>query len=311
MTASQRPTIVVVGSSNTDLVIGCDKLPSPGQTVLGGEFARHAGGKGANQAVAAARAGVNVVFVGARGDDDFGEAAAARLAEAGVDITHFSIQAAAPSGIALILVGGRSKENIIAVARSANDLVTAESVAAAEAEIAAASVVLAQLEVPLGAVCAAADLAARHGVPCVLNPAPYRDLPPDLQAHVGIMTPHEIEATQLAGVATPEEAAHVILDSDCECVMVTMGARGVLIADKNGNRLVPAPQVDPVDTVGAGDCFTAWVAAGVAEGMDAAASAARACAAAAIAVTRPGAQSGMPTREEVLSSPIPAVPAPQ
>ena len=169
--------IVVVGSSNTDLVITTPRLPAPGETVAGGPLLRYGGGKGANQAVAAARAGARVTFVGARGDDDFGTAAAAALRKEGIDLAHFGVRRGAGSGVALIIVGGAERENQITIARSANDLVRPADVARASAAITKAGAVVAQLEVPLAAVAHAATLARRHRVPFILNPAPVRKLP--------------------------------------------------------------------------------------------------------------------------------------
>jgi ribokinase len=296
---AHRPRIVVVGSSNTDLVIQCEALPCPGQTVLGGEFARYAGGKGANQAVAAARAGARVSFVGARGDDDFGRAAAAGLKREGVDVRHFRIQRGDPSGVALILVGGRQRENLIAVARSANGAVTPQDVRRAEPVIGAAAAVVAQLEIPLETVVAAARTASRHGVPFILNPAPCCHLPTALLRLVHTLVPNEHEAAEHSGYRDPDEAAGALLAKGCKHVVVTLGSRGAWLADADYRERIPAPKVKPVDTVGAGDCFTAWLAVGVAEGLAMPQAVARATRAAAIAVTRNGAQPGMPWRREV------------
>ena len=149
--------ILLLGSSNTDLVIVCERLPAPGETLLGGRFQRSAGGKGANQAVAAARAGARVVFIGARGEDDFGAAAATGLRREKIDIRHFLVHEGVSSGIALILLGGKTRENLIAVARSANDLLSPETVRAVRSEFARTDVIVAQLEIPLAAVKEAAE----------------------------------------------------------------------------------------------------------------------------------------------------------
>lgn len=293
------PRLVVVGSSNTDLVLQCARLPRPGESLLGGEFARHAGGKGANQAVAAARAGARVAFVGRHGTDDFGRAAKAGLRREGIDVRHFRACAGAPSGIALILIGGRSRENLIGVARSANDWVSADDVEKAGAVIAEADAVLCQLEVPLAAVEAAAALAVVCGVPFILNPAPGRKLPARLLQRVHTLTPNETEAETLTGTRNMREAARLLRRRGCEQVVVTMGARGAWVCSAEGEEWVKARKVKPVDTVGAGDCFSAWVAVGIAEGLGILAATERAVRAAAIAVTRAGAQAGMPTRREV------------
>ncbi len=299
MKAPRQVRLVVIGSSNTDLVVKCSRLPKPGETVSGGEFAQYAGGKGANQAVAAARAGAQVVFIGKHGRDEFGRAAKAGLQSEGIDVTHFVETDAAPSGVASIFIGGRSRENMIAVARSANDLVTADDVLAAEWQIARADAVVAQLEVPLAAIEAGARAAREHGIPFILNPAPARKLPVRLLRLVDTLTPNESEAELLTGEKRPEDAAAVLLQRGCRRVVVTLGAGGVLICDEHGAEQIAAPDVVAVDTVGAGDCLTAWVAVGLAEGLDLAIATWRAVQAAAVAVTREGAQAGMPMRSEV------------
>ena len=271
-----KPHLVVVGSSNTDLVLACDRLPKPGETLLGGEFRQFAGGKGANQAVAAARAGARVTFIGAHGNDDFGRAAKAGLKREGIDVSRFRQVPGISSGIALILIGGRDRQNLIAVAKSANDCVKNIRIPKADA-------VVAQLEIPLPAVLEAARQAKAAGIPFILNPAPARKLPAELLRLVHTLVPNEHEYALLG---RPR----------CRQVVVTLGVKGAQII---GGPLIPAPKVKPVDTVGAGDCFTAWLAVGIAEKLPLEQAVARACRAAAIAVTRPGAQAGMPWRREV------------
>ena len=275
-----KPRLLVIGSSNTDLVIRCDRLPRPGETVLGGEFARFAGGKGANQAVAAARAGARVTFVGAHGRDDFGRAAKTGLRREGIDVRNFREVANAPSGVALILLGGKTRENLIAVARSANDFVSLRG-----ARFADYDAVVTQLEIPLAVVTQAARQARAAGIPFILNPAPARKLPASLLRLVHTLVPNEHEAAILGN-----SLRH------CRQVVVTCGAKGARLGD---GRMIPAPKVKPVDTVGAGDCFTAWLAVGIAEGLSLEGAVRRATRAAAIAVTRPGAQAGMPYCEEI------------
>jgi len=293
--------IVVVGSSNTDLVISTPRLPSPGETVAGGPLLRYGGGKGANQAVAAARAGARVTFVGARSDDDFGTAAAAALHREGIDLTHFTVRRGAGSGVALIIVGGKTRENQITIARSANDLLLPVDVTRASSSIAKAGAVVAQLEVPLAAVTQAATLARRHRVPFILNPAPVRKLPASLLRQVSVVVPNEHEAALLTGERDPKRAAKKLLAIGCGAVVITLGAKGALIADSSGMRTIPAPRVKPVDTVGAGDCFTGWLATGIAEGLALNEAATRAAIAASISVTRAGAQTSMPRRREVIA----------
>lgn len=294
------PRIVVIGSSNTDLVLTCSRLPHPGETVMGGPLARLAGGKGANQAVAAARAGARVTFVGAHGDDEFGRAAKSALRAEGIDVRHFVKRSGVGSGIALILVGGKSRENLIAVAQSANDTLDAADVLRAEKAIAAADAVVAQLEVPLPAVIAAAELAAAHHRPFILNPAPARKLPASLLRLVHTLTPNETEAALLTGKSDPAAAAKTLLSKGCRQVVVTLGRSGALLQNANASQVIPAPKVRALDTVGAGDCFTAWLAVGIATGMDSSRAVAQAVTAASLCVTRHGAQASMPRASEVL-----------
>jgi ribokinase len=267
--------------------------------LLGGDFTRFAGGKGANQAVAAARAGAQVSFIGAHGADDFGRTAKAGLRTEGIDVRYFKERTDAPSGVALIFVGGKSRENLIGVARSANDSVSASDDEAAAPVFGKASAVVSQLEVPLDAVEAAARLAKAHNIPFILNPAPARKLPKRLLRMVDILTPNEHEAALLTGCDQPEEAARSLQEQGCRAVVVTLGSKGVLVAHAQGQQRIAAPRVRPVDTTGAGDCFTAWLAVGVAEGFSLVEAAGRAVCAASLAITRPGAQAGMPSIEEV------------
>jgi ribokinase len=299
MRSGSVPRILLFGSSNTDLVIVCERLPAPGETLLGGKFQRSAGGKGANQAVAAARAGAHVVFVGARGEDEFGSAAAAGLRRERIDIRHFKAHKEISSGIALILLGGRSRENLIAVARSANDLLSPETVRDVRPEFSRTDVILAQLEIPLAAVNEAAKLASEERKPFLLNPAPARALPKSLLRLVHTLTPNEHEAAILTGEQSPERASEKLLKAGCRNVVITLGSKGAMLADRSGIHRFPAPKVKPVDTVGAGDCFSGWLASGIAEGLTMALAVERAVRAAGIAVTRPGAQDAMPRRDEV------------
>ena len=300
MNSRRPPRIVVIGSSNTDLVVQCARLPRPGESQLGGQFARHAGGKGANQAVAAARAGARVAFVGAHGDDEFGRQAKAGLRREGIDTTHFRQRAGEPSGVALILLGGRSRENLIAVAKSANDGVSADDVLAAEGLIAKCDAVLCQLEIPRAPVDTAATLANHYGIPFLLNPAPARQLSARLLRRVHTLIPNESEAEALSGCSDPEAAAQILREKGCHQVVITLGARGALVCEEAGVARIPAPRVKPVDTVGAGDCFAAWLAVGIAHGLSLREASLRAVRAASVAVTRAGAQAGMPRREEVM-----------
>jgi ribokinase len=297
--ATNENQVVVIGSSNTDLVVSCARLPIPGETILGGDFERFAGGKGANQAVAAARAGAKVSFIGARGDDDFGRAAHAGLKADGIDVRHFRVKPEYSSGVALILIGGKNRENMIAVAKSANEALSPADVQAAEGVLARAGVVVAQLEIPLATVERAAQIAARHGVRFLLNPAPARKLSTRLLKLTGILTPNQSEAELLTGESDPSRAARVLLARGCGAVALTCGAKGVLLLDAQGDRFVRAPKVKALDTVGAGDCFCGYLAAGLAQQLSFDEAAKRAVTAASLSVTRRGAQAGMPVVNEV------------
>ena len=293
------PSIVVVGSSNTDLVLTCPRLPKPGESLLGGKFQRFHGGKGANQAVAAARAGARVTFIGARGDDDFGQAAAEALRKEGIDIRNFRVRKKVSSGVALILLGRDQGENLIAVARSANDTLSPRDLASAAPAFRQAAVIVSQLEVPLETVIRAAHLAHQARVPFLLNPAPARKLPATLLRLVHTLVPNEHEAALLTGEKRPERAGTKLLQAGCGQVVITLGAQGSLLVRQAGSQHFAAPKVKPRDTVGAGDCFTGWLATGIAEGLPIEKAIQRALRAASLSVTRPGAQSGMPFRREI------------
>ena len=299
MPALSKPHVLVVGSSNTDLVLSCPQLPNPGETLLGGEFQQFHGGKGANQAVAAARAGARVTFVGARGNDDFGRKAAEALRREKIDIGPFAVHKGESSGVALILLGGQSRENIIGVARSANDALSKKDLAAALPNFRTARMVVAQLETPLAVVAEVARLARRFGVPLLLNPAPARRLPRSLLRLVDTLTPNEHEAALLTGEADIERAGLALVRAGCRRVVVTMGAKGALLVTADRVQHFSATKVKAVDTVGAGDCFTAWLAVGLAEELTLDAAIARALSAASLSVTRPGAQTSFPCRREV------------
>ncbi len=301
MSPKTKNRVVVVGSSNTDLVLNCAHLPRTGETVLGGKFQTFAGGKGANQAVAAARANAQVSFIGARGEDDFGRNAARALKEDAVDIRHFKSKPEAASGVALIFIGGREKDNMVGVARSANDALSAEDVRAAKSLFASAAVVVAQLEISLEAVREAAQMARECGAIFLLNPAPARKLSNALLKNVGVITPNQTEAELLTGESDAIRAAGVLRAHGALKIAITLGKAGVLLCDKNGMRTIAAPKVKPIDTVGAGDCFCGWLAAGLARGESLDEAARRAVFAASLAVTRNGAQAGMPHVDEVFA----------
>lgn len=301
--AHRRGSVVVVGSANVDLVVDVPRHPGGGETILGGDLRRSPGGKGANQAVAAARAGgADTTFVGALGRDESGELLLASLDRGGVR-TDLVERTTAPTGTALITVSPDG-ENAIVVAPGANSHVR---IGPAQAErIAAADVVLAQLEIPLDVVLAA-GAARRPGAVLALNAAPSRDLPDAMWAALDLLIVNEHEARDLAGEAAaptdPVDAAEylaVTLLSRVPAVVVTLGGAGCLVAQRDSAPVrVPAPRVDAVDTTGAGDTFCGVLAAALAGGSTLVDAARTASFAGALAVTRPGAQDAVPTADEV------------
>lgn len=292
-------SIIVIGSANTDLIVRAARLPAAGETVLGGDLATAAGGKGANQAVAAARLGAPVTFVGRLGQDMFGRQSAAGLAAEGLDLTYLVRDADAPSGVALIVVDDAG-QNLIAVAPGANGRLTPADVAAAQPAIAAARVLLLQLEIPMETVLAAARAGRAAGLTVILNPAPAQTLPPELYALVDYVTPNEHEATLLSGAADPEAAAGILLGWGVRGVIVTLGEAGALLAAGPLMRVrVPGFRVAAVDTTAAGDAFNGGLAVALARGESLPAAVHFAHAVAALSVTRPGAQPSLPTGAEV------------
>lgn len=295
--------ILVVGSSNTDMIIKLDRIPRPGETILGGQFITAAGGKGANQAVGAARAGGNVTFVARVGRDMLGDQAIAGFHEDGICTDFIFRDKTAPSGVALIFVA-KDGENSIAVAGGANAKLSPADVKKARAAIIRANTVVMQLESPLDTVQAAAEIAAKAGVRVILNPAPARELPDELLRLVSILTPNETEAELLTGIkindqATASRAAASLLARGVETVILTLGARGALVAHKNGEQLVPAFKVKAVDTTAAGDVFNGALAVAISEGRPMLDAVVFANAAAAISVTRLGAQLSAPKRKQI------------
>ena len=293
--------IVVVGSSNTDMVVKTPHLPAPGETVLGGEFVMAAGGKGANQAVAAARLGAEVTFVARVGQDVFGEQALAGFEREGLITEYVTADPTAASGVALIFVDATG-ENSIAVASGANACLSPHDVQQARQAIEAADVLLLQLETPVETVLAAARIAHQAGVRVILNPAPApaNPLPAELLACVDILTPNESELALLAGAsAGVEQAATQGLSQGVETVIVTLGAQGALIVTQDTRQTVPSFPVDAVDTTAAGDAFNGGLAVALAEGKVLAKAVRFANACGALATTRLGAQPSLPTRDEV------------
>jgi ribokinase len=310
--------VIVVGSVNIDLVATSDRLPAPGETVTGATFTRHHGGKGGNQAVAAARLGAETALVGAVGDDEFGIEARSALETDGVDLSELAV-AAGPTGVALILVDARG-ENLISVASGANATLDVEQVRAALARLAPArgDVVLVGHEIPTPAARAALAAARAAGAVAILNPAPASGLDRGTFGLADILTPNRGElATLVAAEAhrigrpggvggRPEGEARTLLESNSEgdgvrrAVVVTLGSVGAVVVERDGPSTdARARAVRAVDAVGAGDAFNGALAAGVAAGRDLVESVERAVIAAGLATTRPGAREGMPKAVEL------------
>lgn len=296
-------TVLVMGSSNTDMIIKLDRIPQPGETLLGGRFMTAAGGKGANQAVGAAKAGGEVTFIARIGRDMFGDTALAGFLQAGINVDHVVRDPSNPSGVAMIFVASNG-ENSIAVASGANAKLSPGDVAKANSSFVGAGVLVVQLETPLRTVQAAAELAAQVGVPVILNPAPACSLPDKLLKNVTIITPNETEAEMLTGIkinskTTASRAADALLIRGVKTVIITLGSRGSFFANGEGRWIVPGFKVKAVDTTAAGDIFNGSLAVALVEGKTMESAVRFANAAAAISVTRMGAQVSAPAREEI------------
>lgn len=285
------------------MVVRLPRIPKPGETLLGSDFITAAGGKGANQAVAAARAGGRVTFVGRVGRDAFGKATLAGLKRDGIDTTHVLIDAERPSGVALIFVAA-SGENSIAVASGANAALTPKDVRAARPAFGKAGVMLVQLETPLDTVTAAVAEARRVGATVILNPAPAQALPERLLRDVSILTPNETEAELLSGVKvrdlrSAKLAARELRGLGAAAVVITLGKRGALVATEESETLVGGFPVKAVDTTAAGDVFNGALAVALAESRPLLEAVRFANAAAALSVTRVGAQPSAPKRRAI------------
>ena len=296
-------SIVVFGSINMDLIARVPRLPAPGETLTGHGFMTAPGGKGANQAVACARLGAVTRLIGRLGDDVFGGMLRESLAGYGVDTSGVAVHPGAPSGVAVITVDDAA-ENEIIVVPGANGVVGREDLLRLEAALDGARVLLLQLEVPLDAVVAAAEMARRRGVTVILDPAPAQPLPETLCAAVDILTPNESEAAALVGfpLDDPEaiaRASRTLLSCGARSVVVKLGGKGVFWGNGLESAHFPAFPVAAVDSVGAGDAFNGGLAVGLSDGLDMAAAIRWGLAAGALSVTKIGAQPSMPDRAAV------------
>lgn len=296
--------VVVIGSLNADLVVRLERFPASGETVPGTDFAIHPGGKGANQACAAAKLGARVFMVGRVGHDANGRQLRESLEDAGADAGHVTEDASAPTGTALIEIDAGGQNRIVVVP-GANGLVSAEDVEDARGLMDADALVLLQLEIPLSAVSRALALAAERGARTILDPAPARPDATALTGRADYLTPNETELAALLGgsaARTLDEArgqTRALLARGARAVVAKRGAEGALLVRRDGEWFWPAPRVTPVDTTAAGDAWNGAFAAALAEGRSEDEAGRFATDAAALSVTRPGAQPSMPTREEL------------
>ena len=295
--------ILVVGSSNTDMVVKTKTLPRPGETVIGGTFLMNAGGKGANQAVATARLGGNVAFICKTGSDIFGQQAVQLFQKEGIDTSYLFTDLENPSGVALIMVDEHA-ENCIAVASGANAHLTPKDISSVEQAIEEAEYVLMQLEIPIETVEYVAEVAFRKNKKVILNPAPAQSLSKELLQHLYAITPNETEAEIISGIKIADEqsateAAMSIAKLGVPHVIITLGSKGALLYTESQATVIPAHKVDAVDTTAAGDVFNGAFTLALAEGMNFEEAVRFACKASAISVTRIGAQASAPYRNEV------------
>ena len=295
--------LVVLGSINADHILNLETFPTPGETVTGNQYQVAFGGKGANQAVAAGRSGANIAFIACTGDDDTGERVRKQLASDNIDVAPVSVVEGESTGVALIFVNAEG-ENVIGIHAGANAALTTERVEAQRGIIAGAEALLMQLESPVESVLAAAKIAHENHTTVVLNPAPARVLSDELLALVDIITPNETEAEKLTGIRVENDdnaarAAKVLHEKGIGTVIITLGSRGVWASVNGEGRRVPGFKVKAIDTIAAGDTFNGALVTALLEGnvMDDAIRFAHA--AAAIAVTRKGAQPSVPWRKEI------------
>lgn len=295
--------LVVLGSINADHILNVEQFPTPGETVIGKQYKVAFGGKGANQAVAAGRSGANIAFIACVGGDDIGARIRQQLAADRIDTRPVEAIADSTTGVALIFVNGEG-ENVIGINAGANAAVTPDYLGRHRQTIIDAEALLMQLESPLETVIAAANLAKQHHTQVILNPAPARDLPDALLAMIDIITPNETEAQRLTGVAVNSDedaarAAQALHGKGIATVIITLGRRGVWLSEGGNGRRVPGFSVQAVDTIAAGDTFNGALVTALLEGRPMGDAVQFAHAAAAIAVTRPGAQPSVPWRQEI------------
>lgn len=295
--------VVVVGSYNTDMTIKTKKLPGPGETVIGGYFSTGGGGKGANQAIAAARIGAEVTFVARVGNDLLGSEGIKRLNEEHINTKYIYRDNELPTGVAFIVVDDKG-ENSIVVASGANANLSPTDVESASDEISSADILLIQLESPIESVYASIKSAHDNGVTVILNPAPAQELDNHILRYVDIITPNIVEAEMLTGIKVTDvnslqSIVNRFFDYGINDVIITLGSKGYFAGSHDAMKIIPALKVTPIDTTGAGDVFSGSLAAFLSEGMTIEKAARMANAAASVSVTRLGAQDGAPKRVEI------------
>lgn len=300
---TETPEVLVVGSSNTDFVISTERLPTPGETLQGGTYFRTAGGKGANQAVAAARAGAQVTLVAHIGQDNFGKQTLIGLQKEGIDISKIFAETDLPSGLAFVLVDAQG-ENSIVVAPGANAALLPSHIEAVESSFARADICLLQLEIPLETVSCSISLATKHNLPVILNPAPAQKLPREILSELFLLTPNETEVEILTGIRPNTDkdaikAAKILQAQGVKTVLITLGARGsLLVTDLEIYRLPTFP-VKVKDSTAAGDAFNGALAYSLGSGVPFKKAIRFASCAGALAVTQLGAQPSLPTKQQI------------
>ena len=298
-----RPKIVVIGSSNTDMVVRVPHIPAPGETVMGSELLTIPGGKGANQAVAAARAGGEVVFIACVSDDSFGKQSLENYKKDGINTSFIKVKPGIHSGVALINVADDG-ENSIAVAPGANSHLLPADILNARDAFTGAGIILAQLEIPMETVSAAAEMSAQFNIPMILNPAPGVKLPEELLRRVSVITPNETEAAIITGRKEAKEEdipamARELYGKGVKTVILTLRSKGVYLKDNGFEGLIPGYKVKAVDTTAAGDVFNGALASALAADKPVREAIDFAQRAAAISVTRMGAQPSAPDLKEI------------
>lgn len=299
---------MVVGSTNMDMVVKTSHIPVPGETVLSGSFFMNPGGKGANQAVAIARLGGEVVFISKVGNDVFGKQSTQLFDEEGINTFYILSDEELPSGVALITVD-QNGENSIVVASGANSNLYPPDVKEALSAVADVGIIVMQLEIPMETVEFVAGYAASKGIKIILDPAPAQELSSELLSHIDIITPNKTEAEMLSAVIIKDvdsatEAAKVIYEKGVNNVVITMGSMGAVVCQNGGIKVISVPEVEAVDTTAAGDVFDGALAVALSEGKTLTEAVQFACNVAAICVTRMGAQASIPYRNELITSDV-------